>query len=98
MTRLANQVGKLAYESAAPAAEGRRAAIKLAAALCACRAQVAKLEAENSGQREALLALNRHVSLARDFEAIRIAERTACAALVHSLGLTEAAKRIQERE
>jgi hypothetical protein len=78
--------------------ETRRANIKLAAQLCTARARIAALEAENTGLRDSLRVLNRHEALARDFAAIREAERTACAALVHSLGLTEAAKRIQERE
>lgn len=78
--------------------EVRRTAIKLAAELAAARAKIAQLEAENTGQRDALLALKRHDGLARDFTAIREAERTACAALVHSLGLYDAARRIQERE
>lgn len=95
---LSRRIKSLAIEPVIRDQEARRAAIKLAAELAAARAKIAALEAENSGQREALLALNRHQGLAKDFQSIREAERTACAALVHSLGLYDAARRIQERE
>lgn len=95
---LSRRIKSLAQEPIAPEHEVRRAAIKLAAELAAARARVSALEAETSGQRQALLAVNRHAGLAKDFAAVREAERTACAALVDSLGLHEAAKRIQERE
>jgi hypothetical protein len=78
--------------------EVRRAAIKLAAELSIARAKISALEAENMGLRDSLRGLNRHEGLAKDFTSIREAERTACAALVDSLGLHEAAKRIMERE
>lgn len=71
---------------------------KLAAALCACRATVAKLEAETSGQRQALLAVNRHEGLAKDFSSVRDAERTACAQLMDSLAFAIGAKAIRERK
>lgn len=96
--KLSRRISELAAEPVADEREDRRAAIKLAAALCACRAQVAKLEAENSGQREAILALNRHEGHAKDLAATRAAEREACARVADELGFSIGAQRIRERK
>lgn len=95
---LSRRIKSLAIEPVVPDRESRRAAIKLAAELATARAKIAALEAENMGLRDAVRGINRHEGLSRDFTAIREAERTACAALVHSLGLYDAARRISERE
>lgn len=91
---LSRRIKALAIE---PDAESRKAAIKLAAELCTARARIAQLEAQNTGQQQALAALQRHDGLAKDLSAVRQAERDACAQVVESLGFCIGAKAIRER-
>jgi hypothetical protein len=94
---LSRRIKALAIEPPTPDPESRKAAIKLAAELCAARARIAQLEAETNGQRQAIAALHRQDHLAEDLIAVRAAEREACARAVENLGFCIGAKAIRER-
>lgn len=94
---LARKIQQLAADSEEPPTDRRRAEVKLAADLATARARIAQLEAQTSGQQDALTALRRHEHLAEDLAAVRKAEREACARVCDELGFCIGAQRIRER-
>jgi uncharacterized coiled-coil protein SlyX len=93
---LSRRISALVAEQAAGDHEARRTAIKLAAELSTARARIAQLEAQTSGQQDAIAALRRH-DLAEDLVAVRKAEREACARVCDELSFAVGAQRIRER-
>jgi uncharacterized coiled-coil protein SlyX len=94
---LAPRISALIAEQAVDANAARRLALKLTVELATARARIAQLEAQTSGQQDAIAALRRHDHLAEDLAAVRKAEREACARVCDELGFCIGAQRIRER-